>query len=330
MWVWSYYVYVVRLCAQAISTPFLAVVYGLLYHVLSAMLLWSYLRAFGTPASEIPPEFDLTDDELEALADGRVPESLRTRRLPILTHDGVGRLRWCRQCRIIKPDRCKHCSLCRRCILKFDHHVRSGVGNCVGHHNYKYFFLFLCYATVFLVYVAATTARYALAIAQGTLDASIQIGFVCLTASLFTLSVGGLLALHISLLRANRTTIADTPSWWHGSMEDGVVHPVDFNEESLWVNIWQVPHAGRPGHETPETEDSDEDAPTPAAGGRHQTVVDVDEGNNDRAAVEETSWPMLEPSPKQRQEVEDDDDEEYLDNDTQAESAPMLGPQDLL
>ena len=38
----------------------------------------------------------------------------------IMVH--VGGVRYCPRCRLIKPDRCHHCSLCNRCVLKMDHH----------------------------------------------------------------------------------------------------------------------------------------------------------------------------------------------------------------
>jgi hypothetical protein len=52
--------------------------------------------------------------------------------------------RWCRSCRAVKPPRAHHCSTCERCVLKMDHHC-PWVGNCVGHDNYKSFFLLLVY-----------------------------------------------------------------------------------------------------------------------------------------------------------------------------------------
>ena len=68
-------------------------------------------------------------------------------------------VRYCKPCTAIKPDRCHHCSICRRCVLKMDHHC-PWVNNCIGFGNYKFFVLFLLYATLYCFYVSVSDMPY--------------------------------------------------------------------------------------------------------------------------------------------------------------------------
>lgn len=63
------------------------------------------------------------------------------------------RRRFCRKCTAWKPERCHHCSVCGRCVLKMDHHC-VWVANCVGAYNYKFFLLFLAYTFVATIFDA--------------------------------------------------------------------------------------------------------------------------------------------------------------------------------
>lgn len=48
----------------------------------------------------------------------------------------------CRTCNILKPARSKHCSLCKRCVAKADHHCVF-INSCVGYGNQHWFILLL-------------------------------------------------------------------------------------------------------------------------------------------------------------------------------------------
>lgn len=62
----------------------------------------------------------------------------------------------CKKCNSVKPPRCHHCSICKKCVLKMDHHC-PWLANCVGLHNYRYFYCFLLWTTIGTAYLCIIT-----------------------------------------------------------------------------------------------------------------------------------------------------------------------------
>ncbi|XP_041371007.1 palmitoyltransferase ZDHHC16-like [Gigantopelta aegis] len=101
-----------------VSTTF-HMVFG---HWLLMMVVFNYVMAcFSSPG--YPPEV--------------VPESVSI----------------CKKCISPKPPRTHHCTICRKCILKMDHHC-PWLNNCVGLHNHRYFFMFCFYMWCGTIYIS--------------------------------------------------------------------------------------------------------------------------------------------------------------------------------
>ncbi|XP_035523112.1 palmitoyltransferase ZDHHC20a [Morone saxatilis] len=212
---WSYYAYVVELCVYTIPNNAERISYLVIFHIFLAMFIWSYWKTIGSrPASPskafcLPRvEKDLFEREERAEAQQEILKKV-ARNLPVYTRTAGGAVRYCDHCQIIKPDRCHHCSTCEMCVLKMDHHC-PWVNNCVGFSNYKYFVLFLAYASLYCAVICATVIQYFIKFWTKQLPdthAKFHILFLFFVAALFFISIVSLLSYHLWLVGKNRTTI---------------------------------------------------------------------------------------------------------------------------
>ncbi|KAD4586190.1 hypothetical protein E3N88_23791 [Mikania micrantha] len=117
--------------------------------------------------------------------------------------------KYCDKCSAYKPPRAHHCRVCRRCVLKMDHHC-TWINNCVGHRNYKAFFLLVLYATMSSVYstvIIVGCGFYNDWESFGTIRLKTFYITSGVMISLLSLTLGTLLGWHIYLLTHNMTTI---------------------------------------------------------------------------------------------------------------------------
>ncbi|XP_069056717.1 palmitoyltransferase ZDHHC2 isoform X2 [Pleurodeles waltl] len=228
---WSYYAYVVQLCLVSMDLIGEKVVCLIAYHFLVILFLWSYWQTIFTKPMNPAKEFHLSYSDKELLE--REPrgesqqEVLRraAKDLPVYTRTMSGAIRYCDRCLLVKPDRCHHCSVCDKCILKMDHHC-PWVNNCVGFSNYKFFLLFLAYSLLYCLFIAATDLRYFIKFWTNGLpdtQAKFHIMFLFFAAAMFSVSLSSLFGYHCWLVCKNRSTLEAfrTPIFRHGIDKNG-------------------------------------------------------------------------------------------------------------
>uniref|UniRef100_A0A5S6Q7K5 Palmitoyltransferase n=1 Tax=Trichuris muris TaxID=70415 RepID=A0A5S6Q7K5_TRIMR len=204
--------------------------------VLSLLVIGSLLRtSFSDPGivpRATPAEAMATEREVFERTDGEGVAHTRSPRVKeVLINGQVVKLKYCYTCKIYRPPRTSHCSVCDNCIERFDHHC-PWVGNCIGKRNYRYFYVFLLSLSFLCVFIFACVVVHAVLVTKEKnfvqfiqeCPGSLIVALICFFS---VWSVLGLTGFHSYLITANQTTNEDIKGQFEGKKEgaDGYRNP---------------------------------------------------------------------------------------------------------
>ncbi|XP_049866284.1 palmitoyltransferase ZDHHC18-B [Pectinophora gossypiella] len=172
----------------------------------------------------------------------------------VLVRGRLVKLKYCFTCKMFRPPRASHCSLCDNCVDRFDHHC-PWVGNCVGKRNYRYFYTFVVSLSFLAVFVFACAVTHLALLARGpggggagaggggaglaaALRASPASAVVAAVCFLSVWSVLGLAGFHTYLASTDQTTNEDIKGSF--STRRGVANPNPYSRGNACANCWHV------------------------------------------------------------------------------------------
>ncbi|KAM8882806.1 palmitoyltransferase ZDHHC18-B-like [Synchiropus picturatus] len=198
-------------------------------------------RATPDEAADTEEKIDNTDTDVSENGNCRPPPRIKE----VVINRQVVKLKYCFTCRMFRPPRTSHCSLCDNCVERFDHHC-PWVGNCVGKRNYRFFYSFivsLSFLTAFIfscvtthIAIKAQNGKGLVFVLKENLGSTAVELVICFLA---VWSILGLSGFHTFLVASNRTTNEDVKGTWSAKNgADDITNP--YSHHNILVNCCSV------------------------------------------------------------------------------------------
>ncbi|CAI5689951.1 unnamed protein product [Oreochromis niloticus] len=161
----------------------------------------------------------------------------------VLINQQVVKLKYCFTCKMFRPPRTSHCSLCDNCVERFDHHC-PWVGNCVGKRNYRFFYTFIVSLSFLTAFIFGCVTTHLALRAQGGKGLVFALqespgSAVELVICFFSVwSILGLSGFHTYLVASNLTTNEDIKGSWSGKSGEDVTNP--YSQKNIFINCCSV------------------------------------------------------------------------------------------
>nr|XP_043903660.1 palmitoyltransferase ZDHHC14 isoform X1 [Solea senegalensis] len=198
-------------------TPIIPVIGGALFLFVLGTLLRTSFSDPGVLPRATPDEAADLERQID-VANGSTGYRPPPRTKEVVINGQTVKLKYCFTCKIFRPPRASHCSLCDNCVERFDHHC-PWVGNCVGRRNYRFFYMFilsLSFLTIFIfafviTHIILSSHKKGFLTALKDSPASVLEVVVCFFS---VWSIVGLSGFHTYLISSNQTTNEDIKGSW--------------------------------------------------------------------------------------------------------------------
>ncbi|XP_029463941.1 palmitoyltransferase ZDHHC7 isoform X1 [Rhinatrema bivittatum] len=207
-----------------------SVVNGVLFNCFAVLALASHLRTMLTDPGAVP----------KGNATKEYMESLQLKPGEVIYK--------CPKCCSIKPERAHHCSICKRCIRKMDHHC-PWVNNCVGEKNQRFFVLFTMYIALISAHALVLCGFQLFFCVRGQWTECshfsppvtvILMIFLCLEGLLFLTFTAVMFGTQIHSICNDETEIerlkSEKPTWERRLRWDGMRSVFGGHPSFLWIN----------------------------------------------------------------------------------------------
>ncbi|KAJ8273245.1 hypothetical protein GJAV_G00099350 [Gymnothorax javanicus] len=169
------------------------------------------------------------------------------RTMEIVINQQAVKLKYCFTCKMFRPPRTSHCSLCDNCVERFDHHC-PWVGNCVGKRNYRFFYSFIVSLSFLTAFIFGCVTTHLVMRSQGEKGiifalqqspARYPFVFELVICFFSVWSILGLSGFHTYLVASNLTTNEDIKGSWSGkSGSEGSGNPHSYR--NIFTNCCAV------------------------------------------------------------------------------------------
>nr|XP_034976991.1 palmitoyltransferase ZDHHC18 isoform X1 [Zootoca vivipara] len=232
----------------AFDCPFLArnltlaipIIAGILFLFVISSLLQTSFRDPGILPRATPSEAADLEKWIDNLGTSTYRPPART--MEVVINKYMVKLKYCYTCKMFRPPRTSHCSVCDNCVERFDHHC-PWVGNCVGKRNYRYFYAFILSLSFLTAFIFACVITHLALRSQGsdflTVLKATPASVLELVVCFFSVwSIFGLSGFHTYLVASNLTTNEDLKGAWSNKRGSEFANP--YSHKSIFTNCCAV------------------------------------------------------------------------------------------